>query len=480
MSALLALLVSSAALAAPAARPPDMSRPPSVGEPAVYRAPPRTRLKLDNGLEVHIVEDRRFPLLTARLAVRGGTALAPRDPGLVDAMAELLSEGSLRRSAKELAHAADAIGGDISAWAADDFIAVGVSALSEHKAAMLGLLAEVALEPAFAEGETALRKKNMLEELALNRSQPDFLASTAFYKKVYEGHPYGVYSPNEESIARIDRGRLQVLHRRLFHPANAVLVLVGDASRAELLPLLQASFGSWKPSPELPTAPVPPPAAKAAERRLAFVERPGSVQLTFAIGNLALARGHPQYYPLLLANQVVGGSYGARLTTDLRERRSYTYAVYSRLRTQRSGGAFVVAAQTRNEVAAAAIAAVLEHVERLRAEPVPEAELAQARNNLTGSFARSLETQGGLAGAVLNGLLLDLPLDYLDRYIQRVRGVSPAALREAARAHLRPDRAVIAAVGEPSLLPALAPLAPKGAVRVDYDGEDLPEGPNRP
>ncbi|MFH2204859.1 MAG: pitrilysin family protein [Elusimicrobiota bacterium] len=458
---------------APAApRRPDMSHRPAVRSMKPYRAPRRERFRLANGLRVVYVRDQRYPLVSVRLAVPGGIALTSLEsPGLVRAMAELMTEGTQAKSARAVAEAADAFGGTIGARAGRDYVVVRASSLSDKTDDMLRLFSAVALRPTFPQAEVALRRKNMLEELKLQRSQPQFLASIAFNRRLFGGHSYSVVAPTEASITRINRRRLRALHRRIFDPGRAHLVVVGDIPRRELRDMLERSLGRWRPAagaPPLPSAGDLEP-EDTPPTSVTFFDRPGSEQSAVIIGGIVPREDYAGYDALLLANQILGGSFAARLSTDLREKRGYTYGIYSYLETSRHAGIFSVGTQVRPSVTGATITGVLDHMRRLRAEPVKRAELQQAKNMLIGDFARDLETQAGMADAVLYGLLRGLPENYLDTYVDEVQAVSVGGVQRAAKKYLRPDRLVISVVGDGAALSgALDAYGP--VLKVDNEG----------
>lgn len=473
MKVLLALLLISApstslrAAAAVAALKLDMSRPPAVGPWKAYSPPARVRWGLPNGLRVIFISDPRAPLLTLRLAVRGGTALgAERDAGLVEAMAELMTEGTAKRTALELAEAADAAGGAVGAHATPDHVVVEADGLAEKADELLALLKEAALSPTFPEDEVSLRKENMLSELKLNRSEPSWLAGAALARALYAGHPYAVPGPSEASIARIDRGALQRLHRKLFAPQSAVLVAVGPLTAEGFKAKADELFSDWPTTPELPSPPAPAPTPRTAPA-VSFVERPASAQSATAFGILAAKEDEADYPALLVANMVVGGSFAARLTTDLREDKGWTYGIYSRLDSRLASGAFIIKGQMRGEVTRKAIDAVLGHLERLRKDPPTPAELEQAKALLAADFVKSLETVEGLAEAVLHDTLRGLPDDHLDTFTARVQAVTAVQARDAARKWMPASGLVVAVVGDPSVAKTLQGIAPLTVVGDD-------------
>lgn len=464
------LLLLSATLAAAAPAPVDMSKAPEVAPMRAVKLPARAEWRLKNGLTVVLVEDKRVPLLTARLAVSGGEAsIAAEDAGLGDALAELLTDGTATKTSKQIADAAELFGGGISAAATPDAIVVHASALGDKADAMAALLADVVRSPSFPEAEVALRKSNMKEELAASRAESDFLAGVAFYKKIFAGHPYAVTSPTDASIERVGRERVVAAYKRLFTPRAALLVLVGDLTRAKAEKLVEANFGSWSGGPGATDA--PPVAGAKAERTIYLLDRPKSSQVSFILGNAAVREDNPAYFDLLIANQVLGGSFSSRLVRDVRETKGYTYSIGSRLEHRLTGSIFKVRTPVRTEVAEPALALILDHLKKLREAEATAEELKQAKAYLAGSFARALETQDGVADAVLKLRLRRLPDDWYDSYVDRVQAVTAAGAKRAAEIFIRPDEMTIVAVGDASKTAgALAKFSKKPLVTVDQDG----------
>ena len=462
------LLLLSAALAA--AAPVDRSKPPEVPPMRAVKLPHRSEWRLKNGLVVVLVEDRRVPLVTARLALAGGgAAIAPEDAGLDDALAELLTDGTAAKTSKQIAEAAELFGGSISAGSEPDSIVVRTSALADKADAMAALLAEVVRAPTFPEAEVILRKANMKDELAASRAESDFLASVAFYKKIFAGHPYAVTSPTDASIERVSRERVVAAYKRLFTPSGALLVLVGDLTRPAAEAMILRHFGSWAGGPAAKDA--PPVASAKAQRAVYLLDRPKSSQVSFLIGNPAVREDNPAYFDLLVANQVLGGSFSSRLVVDIRETKGYTYRIGSRLEHRLTGSLFKIRTPVRTEVAEPALSAILGHLDRLRSGEATADELKQAKAYLAGSFARSLETQEGVAEAVLKLRQRRLPDDWYDTYVDRVQVVTAAGARRAAQIFIRPDELTIVAVGDASKArPVLAKFTKQPIVAVDQDG----------
>ena len=463
VQALLALSLNAAAA-------PDMSKPPETAPMRAVKLPARAEWRLANGMTVVLVEDRRVPLVTARLALPGGSAaVAAEDAGLADALAELLTDGTAKRTSKQIAEAAELFGGAVAAEAGSDSIVVSASALSDKADAMFGLLSEVVRSPSFPPDEVALRKTNMKDELDASRAESDFLAGVAFYKKAFPGHPYSVTAPTDASIARLSRDGVVAAYKRLFTPSGATLVLVGDLTREKAAALVDSAFGSWTGGPAPKDA--PPAAAPRSEREIWLLDRPKSSQVSFVLGNPAVREDNPSYFDLLVANQVLGGSFSSRLVRDIRETKGYTYRIGSRLEHRLTGSLFKIRTPVRTEVAEPALAAILGHLDKLRDSEATAEELKQAKAYLAGSFARSLETQDGVADAVLKLKTRRLPADWYDSYVDRVQAVTGAGAKRAAQTFVRPGELVIVAVGDAAKVrPVLAKFSKRPVASLDQDG----------
>jgi zinc protease len=466
-------LLLSAVVLAPAVRAAefDMSQPPQPGPMRAVKLPPRVEWKLKNGLSVVLVEDHRLPMLTAILATSGGTAALPaEDAGLGEALGELLTDGTAAKTSKQIAEAAEMYGGEISAGAGPDSMFVESSALSDKADAMLALMAEVVREASFPPSEVALRKQNMKEELAEQRAESDFLSSVAFHKKIFAGHPYAVTAPTDASIERLDRARVVAAYRKLFTPRGAALILVGDLPAAAAKAAVAARFGGWTGGQ--PPADVPPVPAPRAERTVYLLDRPKSSQVSLVLGNLAAREDNPAYFDLLVVNGVLGGSFSSRLVRDVREEKGYTYSIGSRLSHRLTGSVFKVQTPVRTEVAGPALKAIFGHLKDIRESGPTAGELTQAKSYIAGGFARSLETQDGVAQAVLHQKLMRLPADFYDRYVERVLAVTPATAQRAAMTFIRPDEMTVVAVGDAAKVrDVLAKFSAGPVVAVSPDGD---------
>jgi len=427
----------------------DLTRPPHTPALPVYRLPPVLETELPNGLAVLLIEDRRFPMVTARLGFQAGSKYDPPDlPGLSESTATLLTEGTWRRTARQIAEEVNGIGGSIHGNSSADLLVLGANALSEYLPKLLNLMADVARNASFPDDEVELQKQNRTQELLSQRSDASFLADEKFIELLFAPHPYSRQDPTLESIASLDRLALAGFRDRCLAPNSAVLVLLGALPPSQqALEIVRAEFGSWQ-AKEVP----PPPPAHFPEpkRTIVLVNRPGSVQADIRIGRLAVSRHHPDYFPLLVGNAILGGGTSSRLFMNIREQKGYAYDAHSSAQPLKESGSFAVVTQVRNEVLAEAIDALLAEMRQIGAQPVSAGELEDTGNYLSGVFVIRLETQDGLAAQLAAVKLMGLPLAYLEYYTTRVRAVTPDDIRAVAARYVDPERAAVVVVGDAS------------------------------
>ncbi|MET0344300.1 MAG: pitrilysin family protein [Polyangiales bacterium] len=460
--------------AAPATAPTADRQPPPASGPARDVAfPPIHHEALENGLSLDVVTHKQLPIVSMELVIQSGTASDPADlPGLASAVADMLREGTLKKPGARFAESVEFLGANLHTSAGQETLRIQVSALSEHFDAALALLSEAALTPAFDPQELEKLKKRTLDDLKLKKDRPLWLARRELAKSLYGAHPYARIDTTEAATKKLKKTDLTTFHQRHFAPNNAFLVVVGDVETATVQKAAQKLFGAWKKR-DVQKASYPAPATQQA-REIVVVDRPASVQSLIVIGNLALKRSDPSFIPLMVANQVLGGSAASRLFMDLREKRSLTYGAYSRVDETVDVGAFKASAAVRTDVTEAAMTAFFEHLDRIVQTAPPEPELESAHRFLADSFPLAIETAGRIAGLVADLRVYGLPDDYWDTFRSNIRKVTSAEALAAAQRSIHPDKALVVVVGRAAdIVPGLRKLGP---VRiVDVDGNPLTE-----
>ncbi len=431
------------------------------------------RTTLDNGLRVVIFENSRLPLVSYRLAFNSGDIDDPADAiGLTSATAAMLTEGTEKYSSRELAEKVERLGASLSASSSDDFTVISGSALALYNSEMLQLIAEVTFKPTFPENELDLYRRNMIENLKFQRSQPGFLAGEQTARLVYQNHPYARVSPTAADIEKLTDRSLDNHHDRAFVPNNAILIVVGDVERGSVLAEIEELFSDWERGNDRRTEHTVPELLKSAH--LTIVDRPGSAQANIVLSNLAIKRDDPDYFAVLVMNQVLGAGASSRVFMNLREEKGYTYGAYTRVDAKRLAGDFEATAEVRTAVTGDSLKEFFYELRRIRDEEVTADELADAKNFLTGVFPIRAETQEGLTNLILTQELYGLPEDHLQTYRENVAAISADDVRRVANKYIHPDNLAIVIVGDAiEILPQAEGYATEVEIR-DTDGNIKP------
>lgn len=427
---------------------PDLRKnPPAPLAPVSFDIPQPYQTTLANGLRVVVFEDSRLPLVSYRLAFHSGDIHDPvGSTGLTSAMTAMLTEGTENYTSAQLADKVERLGASISASSSDDFTIAAASSLSLYASEVLSLLAEVVLRPTFPEDELDLYRRNTVENLKFQRSQPPFLANEQAARLIYGEHPYATVSPNASDVEKLQREELAKFHTARLVPNNAMMIVVGDVARDEFLEELDHLFGEWQPgyAPALNSPKIP----VRSSRSLTIVDRAGSAQSNIVLTNSAIERTSPDYFPVIVMNQVLGAGASSRVFMNLREEKGYTYGAYTRLNTRKLAGDIEATAEVRNEVTGDSLKEFFYELQRIRDEKVGDQELADAKNFLTGVFPIRAETQEGLTNLIVNQQLYGLADDYLQTYREHVNAVTVDDVQRAAREYVRPDEMAIVIVGD--------------------------------
>lgn len=416
--------------------------PPS---PFNVRRPYETRL--GNGLRLVVLSDRRVPLVSLRLVFLAGDAYEPRAArGLNSAFCSLLTEGTENLSSRQIADEVERLGASIAAGSGQDSTRLSASCLSPYLPDVLRLMEELIFRPTFPDGELSLYKQNTIEGLKFQRSQSAFLAGEQTSRIVYGDHPYSVVSPSPADVEALTREQLAEHHRRQSIPNNAVLIAVGDVDPDDFAAGVDSALGSWEQGK--PAEPDFPPVPERRVRSLTIVDRPGSSQANIVLAQPGPARLNPDFYAIQVLNQVLGAGASSRLFMNLREEKGYTYGAYSKFDMKRLAGDFEASAEVRTAVTGDALNEFFVELERIREEAVPENELDDARNYLTGVFPIRAETQEGLTNLIVQQSVYGLGDDYLEKYRERIAAVTAEDVRSAAGKYIDPDTMAIVIVGD--------------------------------
>lgn len=439
--------------------------------------PKAQEASLTNGLRVVLLPSPRVPTFSLQMVIlSGGLSDSSGHRGLASFTASLLREGTTKRSSKDIAEQVDALGATLTANSglATLTSVVNTSGLVENLDQTLDIFADVIRNPSFPQAEVDKYKTRMLSTLQLQKSNPQFLAQEQFSRAIYGDHPAALINPPEGSIKALTAKDLAVFHSTYYRPNNAILAVVGDLTLKEIMPKLEKAFGDWQKG-DVPAVAIPPTPSQSAAR-IFLIDRPGSVQTVLILGNLGIERTSPDYFPMLLADRILGGGPSGRLFLNLREEKGYTYGAYSNFSGSKYRGTWVSSAQVRTEVTDGAMHEFKNELERLRNQKVSAEELDNAKRAIIGSFALSLEQPQTLLQNIVTQKLYNLPADYWDTYPQKVSAISVDDVQRVAQKYIDMDHLQVVAVGDASK--AREVLAKYGKVEV-YDADGKPVDANK-
>jgi zinc protease len=435
------------------AQAPDRSKPPEPGPPPALQLPQTARLKLSNGIPVLFVERHKVPLVDVLVVLRGGASSDPAGrPGLASLTASLLDRGAGSRSALEISDVADFLGADLSADADWDATTIGVNVPVARLSDALALLSDLVRNPTFPAEEVERVRDELLTEMLQWRDEPGELAATAMPQALYGSHPYGRRTEGDTAFVRsVTRDEIRLFHTSHYQPYAAALVAVGDVSSATLMPMLEKAFGSWSATRAgTGGAPVPPPPApQVRDRRVVLVDKPGAPQTQIFIARVGPSRGKADYFPILVANTILGGSFTSRLNHNLRETKGYTYGAFSAFDWRLSTGPFVASAAVQTDKTGPALVEFFKELEAIRGE-VPADELRRAKNYTALRFPAGFEAVGQVAGRIHEQYVYGLPDDFFNTYVSKIEAVTAADVKRVAVETIDPKACVVVLVGDRS------------------------------
>ena len=454
MRAACALLFAPALLAGGCGAVRCAVHPSRLAFPPLRFTPPEAeRVVLDCGAPLYLLRDPRLPLFSFHGMARAGSAYDPKGKeGLAALTAELMRTGGTGgMGADELDRRIEFMGADISVSADQDGAALSLSCLSRDTAGALGIALDMLLRPAFSPEKIDLRKEQVREAIRRWNDEPGQVVSREFRRFVYGPHPYAHPVVGEPgSMNAIGRGDLVAFHRAQFNPSGMIFGAAGDFDRDALVKTLNAALGAKK-SP----APPPPPPVEEKGGRAVLLIRKRTEQAHLAAGHVGIRRDDPDYIPVMIMNEILGGGvFSSRMLERIRSAEGLAYSAGTRFTADMQAGMFCASCQTKEATAVEALGIMLEEMERIRAGPVTEEEIARARDSYANSFVFNFTSPSQVVEQMIGIEFMGLPLDYLKTYLAKVAAVTREDVLQAARKHLHPDAATIVVLGDGKELPA--------------------------
>ncbi|MDT7832714.1 insulinase family protein [Flavobacteriaceae bacterium S356] len=436
---IVAILTMSFALHAQVDR---TKQPPSGPAPKVKLGKPK-KFTLKNGLTVIMVENHKLPRASASLTIDNKPYFEGDKAGVSGMMGSLLGRGTANISKDDFNEKVDFLGARVNFSSSGAF----ASSLKRYFPEILGLMADGVKNSNFTQEEFDKEVKITLDNIKSSEKSVTAAARRVEDLLTYgANHPFGEFTSNE-SVNNITLADVKANYNTYYRPNNAYLIIQGDINPKATKKLVKKLFGDWKAG-TIPTSEVPKP-KNVETTEIDFINMPNAVQSEIAvINNIDLKLGDKDYFAALLANRILGGGGTARLYSNLREDKGYTYGSYSRVRQSRNAATFRATASVRNMVTDSSVVEIMKEINKIRYEKVTEDELENAKAQYVGSFVINVQQPATAARYALNILLYDLPSNFYETYLEQINAVTIEDVQNAAIKYFKGDKARIVITGK--------------------------------
>ena len=399
--------------------------------------------RLDNGIPLHLISVAHQPVLRLECVFNAGTWYE-QVPGSAFFTMKMLSEGTPSRTSAQINEYIDRYGAFLELNSGPDRASVVVYCLTKFLPDVLPLLREMLTEPAFPQKELDDLRNITLQNLRVNYEKNAYLAGVLFREKLFgPNHPYG-RSQRPEAVENLTRQEVVDFFDRVVHNQPFQIVLAGQATENEVMAinreLGQSAIRTDGPSSIFDNV-------HGDDKSPVLAEKPDSVQSSIRIGRRLFTRSHPDFFKMLVTNEVFGGYFGSRLMKNIREEKGFTYGISSNMPSFRRDGYFLIGTDVNKENTQQTLDEIHKEIHILQTEPVLPDELETVQNYMAGEFVGSLNTPFEIADRYKVILLDNMPADFLTTYIQNVRAVTPTDIMETASRYLAPDTLLEVIVG---------------------------------
>jgi predicted Zn-dependent peptidase len=421
--------------------------PPAGGEPKPFVFPKQDTYTLPNGVKVTLVQYGAVPKVAMQAVVRAGSLNEKAEQRWIsDIVATMLKDGTAKRTAEQIAKETAEMGGSIFTTASNDKTTIGGEVLSEFDMRFLDLLADVVTNPKFTASDFEKARSNKLREIAVARAQAGTQAWERFREIVFTDHPYAAAYASEPIVQSYKLDDVRGFYNDQYGAARTHLYIVGQFDTTKMKSAIEKGFGGWKKGPDairnVPTV--------VGRRSLTTIDRPGAPQSTIYMGVPALSPSDADFIKFVVMDSLLGGSFGSRITSNIRENKGYTYSPNSFVWSRYKTGYWIENADVTTEHTGASIKEILYEIDRLQKEAPTAAELQGIKNYLVGIYVLQNSSRTGVIGQLEAMNYNELDKNYLDTYVQKLTAVTAKDVQDMAKKYLVPDRMTLVVVGDKS------------------------------
>ncbi|MEP6848036.1 MAG: pitrilysin family protein [Acidobacteriota bacterium] len=449
---------------------------PKGGPDPKFSLPAIEKTKLANGLSVWLVQQHELPIISMDLVINAGGVLdTPEKSGVASITASMLSQGTKKRSALDIANGLQSIGAQVGPNASWDSSGLSMQTLTKNLDQALDFFADEATNPSFPQTEFSQLQRRSIGAFRQRRASATAISGVVYDKVLYGDQAYGrQLSGDEKTVQAIKRDDLVKFYEDYYRPNNSTLIVVGDTTLADIKPRLEKAFSGWQEGGMTPSA--ISEQKMAAKPGIYLVDIPGAAQSSVSIGQVGIDRANPDYFAVQVMNSILGGGGTARLFMNLREDKGYTYGAYSRFTYRKGAGPFAASGEIQTVSTKEAVQEFLKELNGIRGQrPITAAELEVNKQSFIRRFPSGFETVGGISGQLSTLVTYGLPDSYFNNYISKINAVTIDDVNRVANKYLDPSKMAIVIVGDRKVVePHLKELGMPVMI-IDADGNPVSE-----
>lgn len=403
-------------------------------------------VSLANGIPVYTINAGTQDLIRIEFLFKSGFS-QQQAPLVASTTNDLLDEGTSKSTALQIADNIDYYGAFLETEVTHDFASINLFTLNKHQEAIFPVIEELIKDAIFPEQELSINLQNRKQKHAVNNQKVNTLARNEFSRLLFGNtHPYGYYVELED-FDRVKREQLLAFFKHNYVADNCSIIISGNIT-PQTITLLEKHFGGtdWKRKDSL--FQIPNYQLTQTTTYQHFLEKPDAVQSAIRIGRNLFNKTHHDYQPMQVLNTILGGYFGSRLMSNIREDKGYTYGIGSGTLSYQQAGCFYISTEVGVDVCSKAVHEIYKELDTLREELVDEDELALVRNYMLGSFLSSIDGPFALADRFKGILVYGLDYGFYENYIHTIKTVSAVHLRDLANMYLQQHDLIELVVGK--------------------------------
>ncbi|MEG9328043.1 pitrilysin family protein [Salinimicrobium catena] len=421
----------------------DKETPPQGGEPKDFTLSEKEVINYDNGLKLVLVPYGSIPKATISINLKTGNINEAEDEvWLADLLADLMEEGTTADYSVKDKLAG--MGGDLNVGVGTHTTSLSSSVLSEFTPEAMRILSDVLVDPKLPQSELERLKKDMNRNLSVALSRPGSQARKEFFAEIYPDHPYGRQYPTAEQVNSYNLEDVKGFYEENFGAQRATVYVVGNFNAEEVKTAVKEKLSSWRKGPAV-EYPIAEPETAAAVK---IIDRPGAPQSTIYYGLPVVDPSHDDYIALDVMNSLLGGSFGSRITSNIREDKGYTYSPNSALVANYKTGLWFENADVTTEFTGASIEEINKEIRRLQNEAPSKEELQGIQNYESGIYVLQNSSPWGIISQLSFLDVHNLPESFLVDQVKNINAITPQQIQTMAEKYIQPEKMTLIVVGD--------------------------------